>query len=552
MRITFNLVSILVVIFTFSIQDNANAGVASKDISCRKIRGNWKLYNKRMGIFIGSGGTSEKKDCLSLVDTLKEDVLCAWDGKGYRPYHARTGRSIGEQESPKLNYCTQYVDTVKNGVMCAPNKGFEQYNVYRIIDGKQIGTSGAQKIEYCKQYTAHSSENLVCVNKSPGKFHVYNIQSGDIVGNEENYPGSIDYCAMYIRTEKNGLICHFDGVDGNKNPKYKIFNIYTNEIQSLLGTYTSDISACGKIIPNYEMDEKGKKKRSYSKLYKLKNLMKKDFRPFIKKLSRQIYFYTYFEKSELGVNATEPLPIYSYELSKKLTTWMDSFRKFVPWEAGMLGYGLYGATNPFDSQTYATGDWMLTEVSFPKYTSFLDVRLNKENNDVNTYFHFSQDTKDTMVEICNIEAGKFTDFNFNHKGTDYNYHIIKNELTKNRICNEALVAALKELKISFVTYYWNFPKRELNSDCERSDLVAALMLTKSFNKSNVKFFDGKGNDKYKSEYQRIYQLARLRTAKPVASWPSFKDADAQRIDTAEELKHQFACKDEFTEDAIAW
>lgn len=531
---------------------------ALSKLECKQSQGAWRVYNPNTSLFVGTYGAQNNNRCQEYLATMGSDAICIWNGKNFRPYNVNTGNPIGESGSTNLGRCSEYIRTAKNGIMCVFQADYNGFRVYRIKDGKQIGVSGSDNLERCGEYTQGSSRDLVCIYREKDTFNAYNIHTGEQMGRSNFSAASLERCNEYIKTQKSSHFCHYDGYhkDGSQINHFNIFEVMQNKVWAPFNTYGNSLEQCSKQIVDNEMDSKGNFLDISAHVAQVKDIMVSEFEPFIKELSRPINLYTYFTKSELGVSESKSLPIYDQDIADKLVKWSKSYSMHIPFEQGWLGYGLYGATNPVDSSAYAEGNWMLTEIQYPQGAKFLNLRLDGKVEGYNSHFHFSNSSLDELLRICRIDRSTLNAVKYNFAGKQFNYSIPKNELTRNRICHEAFVLALAELDISFVSYDWHYISekkvREFDGGCDYNATPAVLMISTKLSNDNLKIFDKHGNDLYKQEYQRIYQLARMRTSKPVASWPQYKDAKAARIDYTEEKGQQFGCQKKFKEDLSIW
>jgi hypothetical protein len=95
-----------------------------------------------------------------------------------------------------------------------------------------------------------------------------------------------------------------------------------------------------------------------------------------------------------------------------LEKWRAAFDQHIPFEKGWLGYGLNGVTNPVDSQNYGSGHWLLSEIKMGKDTTFLDLRINNMNDEMNYSFHFSENAKNELISFCHMDPADFTHTQF--------------------------------------------------------------------------------------------------------------------------------------------
>lgn len=470
------------------------------------------IYNNKAQKWIGTGitGAANAKRCEEYLGTLHQNAVCTYADDGFRAYNADSGLPLGKGTAGSLERCAQYIQTAKNGLMCA----FYQ------DDG----------------------------------FRIYRIKDGVILGNGEG-PGSLERCVEYMQTASNGLICHYFGTKDNDR-QFKSIKIADNSVYGYpFETYSTDLNACKNQIGKFHLTENGVEANIAVKVEKAKKILESEISPFLKKLSRKTYFYSYYGRDELKVSSSDTVDLKSPKLLSALEKWRQSVEEYVPYEQGWLGFGLYGAVNPVDSQKYAGDDWILSEIEMKAGATFLDLRVSDEDTEFNYSFHLSDDAKESLQELCLLDDDSLSRSHFEINKRKYDWSITKPNLIKSRVCHTALKETLKKLDVSFLVYNWYYVRengiRDYTGYCE-SKRSPAVVFTKSLMNGNVKFFSEEGNSNFISEYQRIYQLASLRSGNPEASWPSFKDPNAKKINVEEENNSQFGCKKVFSEDEPVW
>lgn len=487
------------------------ASVTKEDLECRQDdSGTFRIFNKVSSIYIGTSGSSGLSRCQEYLKTLRNDLVCSYTTeRNFRPFHASKGHNFGK-------------------------------------------TTGSDSLSRCQEYIETSSKNLVCKYEGTDSFKVFRINDGNIMGGG-NGSSSLGRCKEYIQTERAGVYCQYDQKVKGEN-HYLSYRIKDNKVLGFpMGTYASSMEECDQHITNLELGSEGEFRDIEDEKSEVKEIFVREFAPLTKEVARDVYFYSYYSKGELGLSSSGDLDLKDQSLVESLETWRSSFNEFVPFEKGWLGYGLYGAINPVDSQAYASGDWVLTETKVPKGSRYYDMRINYEKSEYNYAFHFTNRARRSLGDICKISDEAFNKIKFKINGERYFNHINKVDLTKNRICHEALVEAFQELKIDFVSYHWYYVGQKNIRDrnaCGKEN-TAAVIFTSGLGPERfpMKFLGKKGNEDFKNEYQRMYQLARLYSNDPKASWPQYKDKDAPLIDEEEELSHQFDCREAYPEDA---
>lgn len=367
--------------------------------------------------------------------------------------------------------------------------------------------------------------------------------------------GSLERCNEYIQTASNGLLCHYFGSDGTDS-QFKAIKISNNSVYGYpFDTYSTDLDLCKNQIGKFHLNEKGEEANISVKVEKAKKILESELSPFLKKLSRKTFFYSYYDRSELKISATDTVELKSDKLLNALEKWRQSVEEYVPYEKGWLGFGLYGAVNPVDSQKYASDDWILSEIEIKTGATFLDLRVSDDDSEFNHSFHLSDAAKDSLQELCLLNDADIERTHFEINKKRYDWSITKPNLIKSRVCHTALKETLRKLDVSFMAYNWYYVRessiRDYTGYCD-SQRTPAVVFTKPLASGSVKFFSKRGNNNFISEHQRIYQLASLRSRYPVASWPSFKDSNAQKINIEEETNSQFGCKKAFSEDQPVW
>lgn len=489
------------------------ASVSKEDLECRQDNsGTFRVYNKNSQIFIGTSGSTDLARCEEYIATLKNNLVCTYTTEEhFRPFHALNGHGYGKE-------------------------------------------TGSSELSRCEEYINTSSSNLVCKYEGSKSFKVFRISDGELLGGGNGSSG-LGRCEEYIKTETSGAYCQYDRKEDGEN-RYLAYRIKDNQVLGFPhGTYAPSMEACAEHLINLELDGNadGVLRNIDDEKSEIKQVFLEELSPLVKELSHDVYFYSYYSKEELGLSNSKALSLKDPELKSTIESWRSSFDTFIPFEKGWLGFGLYGAVNPVDSQAYAAGDWVLTETKVPSGSRYYDMRMDYNRSEYNYSFHFTSRAKRTLEDVCKIPEESFEKIKFKLKGERYFHHINKVDLTKNRICHEALVEALQELDVDFLAYHWYYVGQKgirSRNACGKENTAAALF-TSDLNteRFSMKFLGKKGNEEFKEEYQRMYQLARLSANSPKASWPQYKDKDAPLIDVEAELENRFDCSESFPEDS---
>lgn len=486
----------------------------------------------------------------SLSAAAATDLVCKKAKDSWGVFNVKTGKFLGSMMADEegKEFCEGFIENRSQSLVCTYDMENEMYVLTRITDGKSIGEYGTEDLNTCYALAKEASKKLVCNFADGDTFRVFRISDGRALG-PSGIP-SMAECQAAIKTEKNGLFCQNTGsVDGAF--QYKSIKVSTNQVYGYpFNTGAPSLEECDIQIKDFELNADGSERDISAQTKELTKLFVDDFRPFVKTLSRKVNFYSYYDREELKLPAG-PVDVNSQEVRKRLQVWAKSFKDLIPFETGWVGFGLYGAANPVDSQEFASDDWILSEISIPKGKKFFDMRLTQEDQEYNYAFHFTDKTKKKVNQLCNLTDENYFETDFELGKRKYTGSIGKTLLAKNRICREALTGALEALEVSFLTYNWYYVKqqkvRKYNA-CDTDETPAAVFVDSSFSGMTIKAFSESGNPKHKDEYRRIFELAKQVTASPTASWPDYKDSTAKRINVDQELEYVFGCKEKYKED----
>jgi hypothetical protein len=162
--------------------------------------GDYYSLKNGAGVDIGQPGTYSLESCKKSLQKTAGDLICGfWTGTGaWRPFNTSTMQFIptdygfGEQET-----CLEDIVKSRNNVVCGGNGSF--YTVYNIRTGQVIGDKhgGFADIESCEHSVLDSKFGLVC-NYQPGKdaFRVYSVKDSSVYqeGVFSKYAG----CAAFL------------------------------------------------------------------------------------------------------------------------------------------------------------------------------------------------------------------------------------------------------------------------------------------------------------------------------------------------------------------
>ena len=459
----------------------------------------------------------------------RRDLECRKIDNVYYVFNKSTGKQIGESGVTKKRYCQQYIKSYKNDTICTYTNE-KNFQVYNASTGKVIGdgTTGSSSLKYCQNTIYTSDHGLICTYRGNNQYEVRRISDSVQVGHPSEFAGRLNWCEDYIESYRNGMFCHWAGYK-NGLYQFRIYDASTNEELTSNHVFApTDMNSCENLISDFS-------KVDQREVEELKNYFVSDMQPRVRALTRPVYFYTYYTLTEMGLSANTIAEYDDPALREVFEGWKNSFRAFLPDEKGWIGYGLYGAVNAGDSTEYASDNWVLMEIQVPKDKKFYDMRVRSPGIDVdiNHYLHFSSTTARLIRSYCNISSNDF-------EGNS----ISKVNLTKNKTCHDALVAALDEMDVSFMVYDWYYVHqksiRNSRGGCDNNLAPAVIFTDESLEDMPMNFYTRQMNTNYREEYQRISKLAEMKVASPAARWYGLSTRYYD-LDRDLELNSQFGC-----------
>jgi hypothetical protein len=217
------------------------------------------------------------------------------------------------------------------------------------------------------------------------------------------------------------------------------------------------------------------------------------YKKFIIKTNRNVTTYNYRARklvkgNGLTIKSTGKINTHSKIAIDYANEWMDAIRNFLPNETGMLGWGLYTASNPVESKKYGGSNWAMVAIDLPEGSNFLDIRSVPKG-----YIPVTR----RAWEIQTAKCGRPAKYKYPIPSDKIYAAIHKNYLTKCRIGHQAFTKALKALEINAIVYDWDYRDNFLSNQrpkvCDTSITNATFVIVETpLNSSTVKLMVPQG------------------------------------------------------------
>lgn len=278
------------------------------------------------------------------------------------------------------------------------------------------------------------------------------------------------------------------------------------------------------------------------------------FRHYLIKTNRKITTYNYRKRNlvsgnTLKLNRRGKANIHSKIAIDYSNEWMDAIWNFNPDEKGMLGWGLYTASNPLHSKSYGGANWAMIAIDLPKHSNILDIRSIDRG-----YIPLTKKAWSLFVNKCGVPVNYFK----NKDNSQIHMAVHKVNYTSCELAHQAFTKALKTLKINAIAYTWISNRLHINSErpnvCDTKASHATFVIVQTpLNSSTVRLFVPEGTQSpttnelkwhsYINHLAQDYQGSTILTS----THDNSQFPNDSRAYEKWKSDSQFACKDEHTD-----